>query len=156
MAELRQIFDALQGIVGFHFSLYHVGANVIADPTPQPCWAGERCLWQTISRLVNLEVKPHCPSRVHNRFHRFLLPHGPLQPVGDPTHGDARNDDKHQQRYQAVSKPTVAGLGGVGHAGSIIAGLSGFKPGSVNAIMGDELRKLEYPLDVTVVVYQKK
>jgi hypothetical protein len=45
-----------------------------------------------------------------NRLYRFVLPHRALQPMGDPTHGDACRYDQHQQRYQAVSKPAAAGL----------------------------------------------
>jgi hypothetical protein len=55
--------------------------------------------------------------------------------MGEPVHGNACNGDQHQKRYQTVPKPTAAGLGDVSHAGSIVAGLGGFKPERARTIM---------------------
>ena len=81
------------------------------------------------SRLVDLEVEPHCPLPCSQSLPLPLLPHGSLQPVGDPIHGDACQYDQHQQRYQAAAKPTAAVFWGVIHAGSIVAWSGGFKCG---------------------------
>ena len=54
LSKLRQVFDAFQGSVGLYLGLDHVGAEVIANPVSQPCWAGWR--WASGSGLPDWSI----------------------------------------------------------------------------------------------------